>query len=223
MERPGTAAARMSRTVVLIDDHDIVRFGLQTLLSDRPELLLVGSASSLQQGLELIATLAPDLVITDMGMGDSSGLDTVRAVVAAQQERAALVLSMQDEMLYGEQVLALGARGYVMKDNAYAEIVPAALAVLDGGVWMSPRLAARMMNRGLRRARPLHDESHGAEGLSVRETDVLEQLKLGKSTKEIATALNLSTRTVDVHRANIKRKLGLRTGAELIAFASHRI
>jgi DNA-binding NarL/FixJ family response regulator len=216
----------MSQSVVLIDDHDIVRFGLETLLSDCPDLRVVGSAASLKQGLALIEARQPDLVITDMGLGDSAGLDTVRAVVAAQGSRAALVLSMQDEMLYGEQVLALGARGYVMKDNAHAEIVPAALAVLEGGAWMSPRLSARVISRNLKRARVTRDEgAEGGEppGLSVREVEVLEQLKSGKSTKEIARALDLSARTVDMHRANIKRKLGLRTGAELISFASHRV
>ncbi len=213
----------MSKTVVVIDDHDIIRFGLEALLSVRPDLCIVGAASSLKRGLLLIEEKKPDLVITDMGTGDSGGLDTVRAVVAAQADRATLVLSMQDEMLYGEQVLALGARGYVMKDNAHADIVPAVHAVLDGGIWMSPRLGARLLNRNLKRMRVSRDEGGDTPGLSVRETEVLELLKLGKSTKEIATALKLSTRTVDVHRANIKRKLGLRTGAELIAFASHHI
>jgi DNA-binding NarL/FixJ family response regulator len=212
------------KSVVLIDDHDIVRFGLETLVRACPQLALAGSAGTLHDGLALIAQHQPDLVITDMGLADSTGLDTVRAVIAAQSPRPTLVISMQDEMLYGEQVLALGARGFLMKEAAHSVIVPAALEVLAGGTWVSPRLGARLLNRMLRRHRGGTDSSRGAgETLSVRELDVLEQLKLGRSTKEIATTLGLSARTVDIHRANIKRKLGLRTGAELIAYASQRL
>ncbi|MBC5763931.1 response regulator transcription factor [Ramlibacter albus] len=212
------------KTVVLIDDHDIVRFGLETLVRAAPQLALAGSAATLQEGLALIAQHQPDLVITDMGLADSAGLDTVRAVIAAQLPRPTLVISMQDEMLYGEQVLALGARGYLMKETAHSIIIPAALEVLEGGTWISPRLGARLLNRVLQRNRPAAEAAAAPqEGLSVRELEVLEQLKLGRTTKEIAAALDLSARTVDIHRANIKRKLGLRTGAELIAYASNRL
>jgi DNA-binding NarL/FixJ family response regulator len=214
-----------AKTVVVIDDHDIVRFGLETLIQQCPELRLAGSASSLREGLALIASQHPDLVITDMGTGDSTGLETVRTVVAAQAPRATLVVSMQDELLYGEQVLSIGARGYIMKESAHANVVPAALAVLNGGSWLSPRLSARLLNRMLQRSRPAPRPgmAEGEEALTPREIEVLEQLKSGRTTKEIASLLELSARTVDIHRANIKRKLHLRTGAELIAYASHRL
>lgn len=212
----------MDNSVIVIDDHDIVRFGLETLLADSPHLRLLGSAASLREGLVLIDRHQPALVITDMGTGDSSGLATVRAVLAAQGPRATLVLSMQDEMLYGEQVMALGASGYLMKERASAEIVPAALAALKGGLWMSPRLSARVMSRALKRPRSGGQEERGESALSLREREVLDLVHMGKSTKEIATALGLSARTVDIHRANIKRKLGLRTGAAVIASGARR-
>lgn len=210
-------------TVLIIDDHDIVRFGLETLVLGCPELRLIGSAASLAEGLAVIEREKPQLVITDMAVGDSSGLDTVRAVVAAQGDRHTIVVSMQDEMLYGEQVLALGADGYVMKDNAHASVIPAALAVLAGDTWVSPRLQAKLANRLLKRNRSQDTESRDTAALTVRELEILELLKTGRTTKEIARALDLSARTVDLHRANVKRKLGLRTGAELIAFASNRL
>jgi DNA-binding NarL/FixJ family response regulator len=213
----------MSHSVLLIDDHDIVRFGMETLIASQPDLRLAGSAGSLAEGLEMIRQTRPDLVITDMGVGDSAGLDTVRAVVEAQAPRPVLVVSVQDEMLYGEQVLALGARGYLMKETAYASVIPAAFAVLGDEVWASPRLSSKMMNRLLRRSRPAAESAESAPSLTARELQVLELLKTGKTTKEIAAALDLSGRTVDIHRANIKKKLGLRTGAELIAYASHRL
>jgi DNA-binding NarL/FixJ family response regulator len=210
-------------TVLIIDDHDIVRLGLEALLLRCPQVQLVGSAESLVSGLELIARKQPDLVICDMGLGDSAGVDTVRALVQAQGARRLLIVTMQDEMLYGEQALALGAGGYLMKDSVQANLVTAVLTILGGGTWVSPRLNARLVNRYLRRnAAGRQPADSGLSALSPRELQVLELLRAGKTTKEIATALALSTRTVDIHRANMKKKLGLRSGAELIAFASRR-
>lgn len=211
----------MDNTVIVIDDHDIVRLGLETLIADSPHLRLLGSAASLRDGLALIERHQPALVITDMGTGDSSGLATVRAVLAAQGTRATLVLSMQDEMLYGEPVMALGASGYLMKERASAEIVPAALAALKGELWMSPRLNARLLSRTLKRHRPDVADA-GESSLTPREREVLDLVHQGQATKEIASALGLSARTVDIHRANIKRKLGLRSAAAVIASGTRR-
>jgi DNA-binding NarL/FixJ family response regulator len=171
----------------------------------------------------MIAQTQPDLVISDLGTGDSSGLDTVRALVAAQAPRPVLIVSVHDEMLYGEQAIALGARGFVMKESAYGSVIPAALNVLRGGVWASPRLNARLISRIVRSSRTFAGGAADPKALSERELKVLELLRSGKSTKEIAKNLDMSIRTVDIHRARIKRKLGLRTGAELIAFASSRL
>lgn len=211
-------------SVLVIDDHDIVRFGLETLISGCPDLTLIGSVASLAEGLRVIDAERPSLVISDMSMDDSKGLDTVRAVVEAQKPRYTLIVSMHDEMLYGEQVLAMGAQGYVMKESAHAMVVPAALAALRGETWVSQRLSAKLLNRLLQRnrvERPATAEDTAAS-LSMRELQVLELVRTGKTTKEIAFDLGLSNRTVDIHRANIKKKLGLRSGTELIAFALAR-
>lgn len=208
-------------SVLIIDDHDIVRFGLETLISDCPDLKIVGSAPTLAIGLELIALHQPALVISDMSMDDSKGLDTVRSVVAAQSPRRTLIVSMHDEMLYGEQVLALGAQGYLMKEMAHASAVEAALAVLRGENWISLRLNGKLIGRLLQRSRnePPSNTADAIRTLTMRELEILECLRTGKTTKEIAYGLGLSARTVDIHRANIKKKLGLRSGTELIAFA----
>lgn len=208
------------KTVVLIDDHDIVRYGMEVLIQGSGDLHVAGASESLREGLELIQALTPDLVITDMGTGDSEGLETVRRVMAAQSPRPVIVVSMQDEMLYGERVLALGALAYVMKETAHAALLPAARAALHGQAWASPRLAARLIRKSLRNTAAPAEE---AEQMTEREIEVLELLKTGRTTKEIASTLDLSARTVDLHRSNIKRKLGLRTGAELISFASRRL
>lgn len=210
-------------SVLILDDHDIVRFGLETLVSNCPDLTLVGSVATLADALTLIAERKPALVISDMALEDSKGLDTVRAVVAAQGSRHALIVSMHDELLYGEQVLALGARGYLMKESAHSVVIGAALAVLRGERWVSPRLNAKLLNRLLQRGREQAPTvANPSSALTLRELEVLELLKTGKTTKEIAFELELSARTVDIHRANIKKKLGLRSGAELIAFASSK-
>ncbi|MBX3655098.1 MAG: response regulator transcription factor [Ramlibacter sp.] len=208
-------------SVLIIDDHDIVRFGFETLISECPQLSLVGSAPTLAKGLDLIAERKPALVISDMSMDDSKGLDTVKAVVAAQKPRCTLIVSMHDEMLYGEQVLSLGAQGYIMKESAHATVVDAALTVLRGETWVSQRLNSKLLDRLLQRNRSdrTGNPADAARTLTLRELEVLENLRTGKTTKEIAFDLGLSTRTVDIHRANIKKKLGLRSGTELIAFA----
>ena len=214
---------RRASSVLIIDDHDIVRFALAMLVQSCPELQLAGSADTLAHGLSMIAQTQPDLVISDLGTGDSSGLDTVRALVTAQAPRPVLIVSVHDEMLYGEQAIALGARGYVMKESAYGSVIPAALNVLRGGVWASQRLNARLISRIVRSSRTFSGGATDPKALSERELKVLELLRSSKSTKEIAKTLDMSIRTVDIHRARIKRKLGLRTGAELIAFASSRL
>lgn len=208
-------------SVLVIDDHDIVRLGLEALLSRCPQVRVVGHAETLAGGLACIGRLRPDLVISDMGLPDSSGLDTVRALVQAQGPRRVLIVTMQDEGVFGEPAMDLGVGGYLTKDSVQANLVRAVLAILQGGRWASQRLTLKLLNRQLRRNHAVRQQAvAGAGALSSRELEVLQLLRAGKSTKEIAGTLQLSARTVDIHRANIKKKLGLRTGAELIAYAS---
>lgn len=210
-------------SVFVLDDHDIVRFGLETLIEGSGLLRVVGSSATLNEGLGRIAALQPDLVISDMSMDDSKGLDTVKAVVQAQKPRPVLIVSMHDELIYAEQVLALGARGYVMKENAHAMVMPAAQALLRGERWVSNVVNSRILSRMMKHARPGENAATAASQLTVRELQVLEKLGLGKTTKEIAFELDLSSRTVDIHRAHIKKKLHLKSGSELIAFAISRM
>ena len=210
------------RSVFIMDDHDIVRFGLTTLVNAGPDLHVVGDASNVQGGLQGIAHYQPDLVISDMSMEDSRGLDTVRAVVAAQGSRPVLIISMHDEIIYAEQVLALGAKGYLMKERAQESALTAILAVLEGHLWVSPAVNALLLNR--LKPRPSADADADADRfnakLSSREREVLNLLGVGKTTKEAAFDLGISVRTVDIHRASLKRKLGLKSGAELISWAA---
>lgn len=209
------------QTVFILDDHDIVRFGLATLLKSCGSFEVLGTASNLSEGIKAIENLKPALVVTDMSMDDSKGLDTVRAVIAAQAGRKVLVISMHDELIYAEQVIALGAQGYLMKESAQAHVVFACQTVLGGDSWVSQKVSTHLLNRIMKRSRT----GSGAPStgtLSAREVEVFEKIGMGKTTKEIAFDLNLSPRTVDIHRANIKRKFGLKSGAEVVAFAVSR-
>ena len=213
------------KTVLIIDDHDIIRFGLQTLINNSGTCTVMDTQGSLATGVAAIERLKPDLVVCDMSMDDSKGLNTVRAVVKAQNPRPVLLLSMHDEMIYAEQTLALGARGYLMKENAHEHLMQAVHMTLSGNVWVSAEVSTYLLNRLMKRRNtqnavlPAGQASH----LSQRELEVLEKIGAGKTTKQIAFDFALSPRTVDIHRANIKKKLGLKTSAEIVSFAMSRM
>ncbi len=210
------------KKVLIIDDHDIVRFGLQTLINTSRTCQVVDTQPSLLKGIEAVVRYTPDLVVCDLSLEDSKGLATVRAIVQAQNGRPVLIVSMHDEMIYAEQTLALGVSGYLMKEHAQEWVLTAIDAILNGGIWVSVPVNAHLLNCLLRRQRssttPIKTPGLVAS-LSRRELEVLEKIGQGKTTKEIAFELELSPRTVDVHRASIKKKLGLRSGAEIVAFA----
>ena len=220
-----TAIGIMTKNILLIDDHEIIRFGLQTLIDKSGTCRVVDSQGSLATGVVAIKRLAPDLVVCDMSMDDSKGLNTVREVVKAQSPRPVLLLSMHDEMIYAEQTLALGAKGYLMKENAHELLMQAINTILAGNVWVSADVNTYLLNRLTPRDRSLNAIRPAVEvsRLSQRELEVLEKIGAAKTTKQIAHDLNLSPRTVDVHRANIKKKLDLKTSIEIVAFAVTRV
>ena len=215
----------MTKNILLIDDHEIIRFGLQTLIDKSGTCRVVDSQGSLATGVVAIKRLAPDLVVCDMSMDDSKGLNTVREVVKAQSPRPVLLLSMHDEMIYAEQTLALGAKGYLMKENAHELLMQAIDTILAGNVWVSADVNTYLLNRLTPRDRSPNAVQPAVEvgRLSQRELEVLEKIGAAKTTKQIAHDLNLSPRTVDVHRANIKKKLDLKTSIEIVAFAVTRV
>ena len=212
------------KKILIIDDHDIVRFALQTLIDSNPSYHVIDTQNNLAAGLVSIARRKPDLLVCDISMGDSKGLDTIKAVVKAQDPRPVLMLSMHDEMIYAEQALALGAKGYLMKERAQEFLLQAIDKLLNGDVWVSPQVNTYLLNSLMKRrckqvnSQPVKQISH----LSQREIEVLEKIGAGKTTKEIAFFLGLSPRTVDIHRANIKKKLGFKSSTEILAFALSR-
>lgn len=201
--------------VFLVDDHPLLRESLKTLVNQQPDLQICGEAADARTGLAGIQAAKPDVVVMDISLKDSSGLDLLKSVKAVAPEIAVLMLSTHDERLYAERAIRGGALGYVMKEEPPARIIEAVRQVLAGRIWLSetmaPRLAAKQSRRPLS-ASPLHD-------LSDRELEVFSMLGEGRETRQVALALDVSIKTVQAYCARIKLKLGLDTAGELLRAA----
>lgn len=206
-----TAPAR----ILIVDDHAIVRHGIALLLSKHPEFLVCGEAGNVEDALAAAETLKPDLALVDITLKDRSGLDLVREWRERLPALRAVVLSMHDEREYAERALRAGARGYVMKENADEVMVDALHTVLRGEVYASAEVSARMLKQ-LADGPDAAAEKGGVASLTERETEIFRALGEGLTNRKIAERFTLSERTVEVHRANIKRKLGCEDTAQLV-------
>ena len=194
--------------VLLVDDHPLVREGLRARLSGVAGIEVVGEAGNAAEALARIEALAPDLVLMDVGMRQDNGIELTARVREREAAPRVLMLSMYDNPEYVQRALQAGARGYVLKDAPASEIVSAIAAVAGGGTFLSPAVSKRLFRN--QAPRP---------ALSMRESQILSGLAKGLSSKQLARDLDLSVRTVEAHRQNIKRKLGLAGQAELIKYA----
>lgn len=200
--------------IILVDDHRMVLNGYRLMLDAEPDLTVCGMAASAPEALDLVQREQPDLVITDLTMAGRGGLDLVKDLVAMYPGIRILICSMHDEMLYAERALRAGAKGYVMKDADGPTFLTAIRRVLGGQVYMSERLASRVLD-AFAGTRP-RGSSSPLEKLSDREFEVFRLFGEGKTAKEIAAQLNLSPKTVSVHRDHIKEKMSFTTSAEMI-------
>ena len=204
------------KRVVLVDDHPIMRHGLAQLIRMESGLDVCGEAGSAREGLEVIGKLKPDLAVIDLTLPDKNGLELVKDIRAMHPATVCLVLSMHDEAIYGERSLRAGARGYVMKEEAADHLVTAIHKVLTGGLYVSETLNARMLEQ---MTAPTRSNAAGIDSLTDRELDILELIGKGVATKNIATQLSISARTVEAHRAHVKEKLSITDGAALVRYA----
>ena len=202
-------------TLLLVDDHAIVRQGLAALLAREEDFAVAGEAGTYEDGLAALAALAPDGVVLDLSLRDRSGLDWIREARAKGYAGKILVLSMHDEAVYAEKALRAGAQGYVMKDQAEETLVAALRQVRSGRTYLSPA-AEKLLAAP---AAAAEKETDGVAGLTARETEILYAIGGGLTTRDIAEKFGLSGRTVDVHRANVKRKLGCASLAEVLVRA----
>ena len=208
-----TKAAAKSR-LLLVDDHRSVLRGYQLMLDAEPDLTVCAMATSAAEAISAVEHSQPDLVVTDLTLQGRGGIDLIKDLLALHPDLRILVCSMHDEMLYAERALRAGAKGYVMKDADGATFVAAIRRVLGGQVYMSENLAARVLD-AFADTRPRGSNSP-LEKLSDREFEIFRLFGEGKTAKEIAGQLNLSPKTVSVHRDHIKEKLKFATSAEMI-------
>lgn len=198
-------------TIVLADDHEIVRSGIRMVLEAQPDMTVVAEAGDGDAAVRYALGHKPTVLVLDLNMPNVSGLDAIPKIQEVSPETEIIVLTMQAEPAFARQALQSGARGYVVKQSAASELVGAIRAVLAGDTYINPSLGARLA------AEP--PDTGPPDDLTPRETEILGLLALGYTNPEIADRLVLSVRTVETHRANIQRKTGASTRAELVAYA----
>jgi len=195
-------------TVLLVDDHSLVRRGFRRMLEDEPDMEVVGEAADGEESIKLASQLRPQVIVMDCALPGINGLQATRKIIDDLPDTAILMLSMHNESTWVRQAIEAGARGYVLKNAMDLELGAAIRKVAGGETLFDPEIEQRSALKG---------ERSGA--LTQRELEVLQMIVDGKSNKEIATVLGLSANTVAVHRANIMNSLGIHKTAELVVYA----
>jgi DNA-binding NarL/FixJ family response regulator len=207
----------VTKRVLIVDDHPMMRQGLAQLIDNEPDLKVCGEADTGKQALDVMVAQKLDLVLLDISLPDKNGLELIKDIHAVKPELPILIVSMHDEALYAERVLRAGARGYIMKQEGGQKLLQAIRRVLSGQIYVSEKMSARILET-FSGHRPETTASPVAR-LSDREFEVFQLIGQGKGTKDIAQHLNLSVKTVEVHRAKIKEKLHLVTATDLVRYA----
>lgn len=206
-----------TNTVFIVDDHPIVRQGLAQLIDQEDDLVVCGEAADVSEARAALPELEPDVVILDLSLRDSDGLELIKDIRSRYRQLPVLVLSMHDESIYAERLLSAGANGYIMKQAAADQLLRAVRRVLAGGIYVSEQVGASMVERFA--ATGKRQDANPIDRLSNRELQVLNLIGRGRTTREVAEVLNLSVKTVESHRQRIKKKLNLQTSPQLIQFA----
>jgi DNA-binding NarL/FixJ family response regulator len=209
--------APVKRRVLVVDDHPVFRHGIISLIDAEADLAVCGQAGSSPAALDAMRKLKPDVALLDISLPGTNGIELIKLMKAEQPKLPLLVLSMHDESLYALRALRAGALGYVMKAEALTNVLDALRRVLTGRIYLSPRLSERLIFQAIQTA----DAGNGSpvDKLSDRELEVLELLGRGFGTKDIASELHLSVKTIETHRAHIKEKLGFLDAGEMVRFA----
>jgi DNA-binding NarL/FixJ family response regulator len=210
-------------TIVLAEDHQIVRQGLRALLEPEADFQIVGEAADGSEALQLAERMRPDVMIVDLMMPGLSGLEVTRQVAQRSPKTRVIILSAFDNEAYVTEALGNGAAGYVLKKSSAADLVQAVREVIAGHRYLSPTLSERAIEAYVRFIQEVRDSALDPyETLTPREREVLHLAAEGYTNAEIAARLSISRRTVETHRANMMRKLGLRTPTDLIRYAMQR-
>jgi len=204
--------------VLLADDHIVMRAGLRALLDRQPNLEVVGECENGREAVELAGSLRPDVVVMDVGMPGLNGIEATKTIVDRHSSPAVVILSMHADESYVMRALKAGARGYLLKDSAAADLIGAIQAVSQGRSFFSPKVS-RILAEDYVRILKQKGDVDTYDLLTSREREILQLLAEGKANKEVATALNISPYTVETHRSHILQKLNLHNPAELVLYA----
>ena len=203
--------------ILLVEDHPVVRESLKKIIQQETSLSVCGEADDCKQALAMVEATKPHLVILDLTLRDSHGLELIKNLREQHPKVLSLIFSMHEETLHAERAIRAGARGYIAKQESPAKILLAIRQVLSGEIYWSEKAAARIASKIALRSRPSDDFS--MELLTDRELQVFELMGLGQSTREIANALHIDASTVDTYAARIKEKLNLKSRLELLQYA----
>ncbi len=205
------------KRLLIVDDHPVVRHGIAQMVGQLREVTVCGEAENARGALEAMRRLNPDVVLMDVTMPGTNGIETTKLMLAEQPRLRILIVSMHDESLYALRALRAGAKGYVMKHEKMENILDAVRKVIAGGIYVSPQFSEKLVFRAIQGSDS--DLGSPVDKLSDRELEVLQLFGHGKTAREIAVTLHLSVKTIETHRAHIKEKLGFKDAEELIKFA----
>ena len=210
-------SSNRKKRVLIVDDHPVFRFGLAGLITEQTRLEVCGHADSAPLALDAMRRLKPDIVLVDLSLRGTNGIELIKLMKAEEPDLPVLVISMHNEAVFGMRALKAGALGYVMKAEAMNHVAEAIFKVLQGKIYVSPEFAEKLIFKAVQSAEA--GAGSPVDALSDRELEVLQQLGKGGSTRSIAEALHLSVKTIETHRAHIKEKLGLQDSEEMVKFA----
>ncbi len=216
----GEAAGPSKRSVLLVDDHPLLREGIAALIRATSDLRISAEAGSAAEALEALAAQVPDLLLLDISLPGANGIELLKDLHVRHPLMHVLVLSMHEESVYAERALRAGANGYVMKQEPGSKVIDAIRCVLRGEVYVSTALASRMLRLFVSNKKGA-DTRASVERLSDRELQVYTFIGGGLSSQEIADKLKLSIKTIQTYREHIKSKLGLRNATDLVYHATH--
>lgn len=208
----------MKTRILLADDHGVVRKGLRFLLESEADLEVVGEAADGHEAVEMAGRLQPNVIVMDIGMPRLNGIDATTQIVKTHPEVAVIMLSVHSDETYLVRTLSAGAKGYLLKDSAEEDLVRAIRSVSQGKPFFSPAIAKSLLDDYVRRLQQ-SGVTDSYELLTDREKQVLQLLAQGKTNKDVATLLDVSTYTVETHRTHIMQKLNLHNTAEIVLYA----
>ena len=209
----------MTCNLLLVDDHSLIRAGVRALVLDIPGYAVVGEASDGSQLLEMVEQLAPDIVLLDISMKETGGLEALQRLKRVRPQSKVLILSMHTDPALIMQALESGAHGYLLKDTTATELEHALEALRNNERYLSPAIAHTVINQALTRTQKNPPEVADSHNLTARQLEILRLIVRGKSTREIANGLGLSIKTVEAHRSQIMKRLQIYDVAGLVLFA----